>query len=1183
MEMNSYFIGVSMTHEAWVILDAKETPFAPKAISLTHGQKPEKIFQTAVFQVCQDGKSWENVFTFASYKRENQTEIYLIDRDLSAYRFFRLLFLTAPGEEVELRNFKVYDYVPTEYMSSEVRGGRPSISIPYVELEVEGFPEEDANGIYLPNVEKFPVLQSYSNGKGWELKEDRGHNLFYIEKRVQAPVLDEETGEPVVDEETGEPVMEEIVERKYTTEYTCSTPCTEEATYPERIQWEELPKEETPGYFRPLYSWSRELVENATNEQFRFLPSIRQISHFQIEFRDESNQVWYLRKTQGTTEGEGGEIYGALEDPLVEDVLRTHGPYLYYKGDSGKKLPFWFFSPSPDRYPGNLYFPDSQKGTLPIGGTGTWKVTGSSSFSSRIYSSAKEMEKIPSWTILKVSGFLKENMEEDERINGYYILEEPVTTFKGTENNPKFKWEIEGQGETIGKHTDSGVYLFRRSDGVYAFADEDGNPLRGELISETSSRLTGKWGDEDRDGRIDWVPPYSNNLNRAYMIYGAGVGKDGLYFPRGSEGVWSNGAWDVQLVKNEGSNDYSIPDNHSLSFRKTNGYPEFSETVTIDRYCTPSDCLTLVAEKTRVNNEDKDYLTFTALEPAIISSEQIGRSPSVIGLMYSINGEKFKLYKVGQNIHLNTGSHVRFYNFYGRLSTSNSDYFHFLINGEVAASGNILSLLDHIGPEERLPDYCFYRLFADQIDLKTAPQLPSLVLSTECYAYMFSGTGISSSPHLPAKHLSVRSYEGMFKNAAHLQEVSCEFEEWGGSTIDWLEGVSPTGTFQISDYVPIRFGEDYFLYDWEFPNEAVLREADFTGVTFEYNSTTSYGSGHYVQISRDRQEYSNQGRQHNDLYYRREGQEYAVQYRGERISLSEGEIVYLDGPVNKYGNADGPYANIQVMNLLISGDVLSLARSSSVAAGEFAGLFQGNKVLSFKKESKSYAYYDFYANLETWGTPSYSNYWGGTKEVSTFLSNMKRIGENGCMEMFKGVERDLGCMELNLTSVGTNGVKDMFNSASVDASTITLEGSGDFSYMFRNAYLKNGVSPKIVGDEECNFEGLFESSPGSVLKIFIGLGSLEKAARDNYLKDAELSSIGFYISNVKYWNDLGYAGVTEDGYYYKEYKPTIVYAIREYPNSQKIWDSGIVAPDMNYWNEWNESIGGGSLLPQTPA
>ena len=1177
MEMNSYFIGVSMTHEAWVILDAKETPFAPKAISLTHGQKPEKIFQTAVFQVCQDGKSWENVFTFASYKRENQTEIYLIDRDLSAYRFFRLLFLTAPGEEVELRNFKVCDYVPTEYMSSEVKGGRPSISIPYVELEVEGFPEEDANGIYLPNVEEFPVLQSYSNGKGWELKEDRGHNLFYIEKRVQAPVLDGETGEPVVDEETGEPVMEEIVERKYTTEYTCSTPCTEEATYPERIQWEELPKAETPGYFRPFYIWSREFIENGTNEQFRVLPRIRQISHTQIEFRDESNQTWYLRKTQGTTEGEEGEIYGALEDPLVEDVLRTHGPYLYYKGDSGKKLPFWFFSHSPDRYPGNLYFPDGQKGTLPIGGTGTWKVTGSSSFSSRIYSSAKEIEKIPSWTILKVSGFLKENMEEDERINGYYILEEPVTAFKGTESNPKFRWEGEGtgSGETIGKHTDSGVYLFRRSDGVYAFADEDGNPLHGELISETSSSLTGKWGEEDRDGRIDWVPPYSNNLNRAYMIYGAGVGKDGLYFPRGSEGVWSNGAWDMQLLKYEGSNNYIIPGNHRLSFRKTNGYPEFSETVTIDRYCTPSDCLTLVAEKTKINNEDKDYLTFTALEPAIISSEQIG-NPSVAGLMYSVNGEKFKPYRVGQNIHLNTGSHVRFYNFYGNLSNSDSDYFHFLIDGEVAASGNILSLLDHIGPGERLPDYCFYRLFADQIDLRTAPELPSFILSKECYAYMFSGTGIYSSPHLPAKHLSTRSYEGMFKNATGLSEVSCEFEEWSGATTDWLEGVSPTGTFQISDYVPIKFGEDYFLYDWEFPNKAVIRNATLTGgVVFEYNSERYTGGGYNLQIFRDRQEYSNQGGKHNDLYYRRDGEEYALQYRGETISLKEGEIVYLDGPVNKYGGPYGPYANIRVNNLLISGGVLSLSRSgSSVAAGEFAGLFQGNETLSFKKETKFYADYDFYANLETFGHPSYSNPWSGSKKVSFFLSNMKTIGERGCVEMFKGVQ-NLGCMELNLTSVGINGVRDMFNSGSVDASTITLEGTGDFSYMFRNAYMTNGVSPKIIGSEECNFEGLFESSPVRSLNIFIRLGLLEKAANDDYLKDSNLSSIGFYVSNVTSWYELGYKGTTEDGSSYQEYNSTIAYAVATYPNSKEIWDSRIVAPNMTYWNTINYGGGGG--------
>lgn len=1181
MEMNSYFIGVSMTHEAWVILDAKETPFAPKAISLTHGQKPEKIFQTAVFQVCQDGKSWENVFTFASYKRENQTEIYLIDRDLSAYRFFRLLFLTAPGEEVELRNFKVCDYVPTEYMVSEVRGGRPSISIPYVELEVKGFPEEDANGIYLPNVEEFPVLQSYSNGRGWELKEDQGHG-FYIEKRVQTPVLDGETGEPVIDEETGEPVMEEVAERRYSTEYSCSTPCTEEATYPERIQWEELSKEETPGYFRPFYVWSREFVENATNEQFRVLPSIRQISHTQIEFRDESNQTWYLRKTQGTTEGEEGEIYGALEDPLVEDVLRTHGPYLYYKGDSGKKLPFWFFSPSPDRYPGNLYFPDGQKGTLPIGGTGTWKVTGSSSFSSRIYSSAKEMEKIPSWTILKVSGFLKENMEEDERINGYYILEEPVTAFKGTEDNPKFRWEEKGQREIIGNHTDSGISLVRYADGTYAFSDEQGtNPLKGELISETSSSLTGKWGEEDRDGRIDWVPPYSNNLNRAYMIYGAGVGKDGLYFPRGSEGVWSNGSWDMKFeVIDEDHKHITI-----LSFRKTNGYPEFSEMVEIDRYCTPSDCLTLTAEKTKINNEDKDYLTFNALESAIISSEQIG-NPSVAGLMYSVNGEEFKPYSVGQNIHLNTGSHVRFYNFYGSLSTSRSDYFHFLINGEVAASGNILSLLDHIGPEETLPAYCFYRLFADQSDLRTAPELPSLEMSVGCYAYMFSGTGIYSSPHLPAKHVGGSCYEGMFKNASFLREVSCEFENWSTATTDWLEGVSPTGTFHISDYVPIRFGEDYFLYNWEFPNGEVLREGiDFTGVKFEYEHYDQTVPGepvnHYFQISRDRVEYSNQNGNHNDLYYRREGEEYALQYRGERISLDEGEIVYLNGPVNKSSGAEGPYANIKVIGLLISGDILALSRNGyGVQAGEFARLFKGNRRLSFKKVLKDYGQpYDFYAGLAEFINGTSYDYWSGTKEVSTFFSRMDGIGAKGCMEMFAEVEDLGGYIDLNLTQVAADGVKDMFNHTRVNTSTITLRGVGDFSYMFRQARLIENISPKIIaskgdGFQESCFTGLFEScifeksEISTYFKIFINLGLLEKAANDDYLKDA-FGGIEFLIANVSRWTDLYYMD--------KRLLPQFYYCIKEYPQDSNIYNREIEAPDAMHWYQPGGVTGGGLI------
>lgn len=86
-----------------------------------------------------------------------------------------------------------------------------------------------------------------------------------------------------------------------------------------------------------------------------------------------------------------------------------------------------------------------------------------------------------------------------------------------------------------------------------------------------------------------------------------------------------------------------------------------------------------------------------------------------------------------------------------------------IINGSVAASGDITSLLNGVGGDVSLPDHCYSGMFQDCTGLTSAPALPATTLDTDCYSYIFQGcTGLTSAPALPATTLESGCYSGMF-------------------------------------------------------------------------------------------------------------------------------------------------------------------------------------------------------------------------------------------------------------------------------------------------------------------------------------------------------------------------------------------------------------------------------------
>jgi hypothetical protein len=117
---------------------------------------------------------------------------------------------------------------------------------------------------------------------------------------------------------------------------------------------------------------------------------------------------------------------------------------------------------------------------------------------------------------------------------------------------------------------------------------------------------------------------------------------------------------------------------------------------------------------------------------------------------------------------------------------------------KVAASGNIMSLIDPTCETKTIPckgcfnylfynsmittapllpatildDYCYTYMFLNCKELKTAPELPAVSLASYCYSYMFDGcSNLTSTPILPATTLAEGCYKDMFNECFGLTEV----------------------------------------------------------------------------------------------------------------------------------------------------------------------------------------------------------------------------------------------------------------------------------------------------------------------------------------------------------------------------------------------------------------------------
>ena len=243
-------------------------------------------------------------------------------------------------------------------------------------------------------------------------------------------------------------------------------------------------------------------------------------------------------------------------------------------------------------------------------------------------------------------------------------------------------------------------------------------------------------------------------------------------------------------------------------------------------------------------------LCFTAdADNSSVQLTAVGSAPAVT-LVKSFDGVNWEAYAVGEVIDLpSTGDFVYFAAGEGgneTFASSSSKYHKFVINGLVAASGDITSIRRFDLEQTPLANLCYFSIFRDCTGLTSAPELPATTLASSCYRYMFSGctglksapelpattlmvtcygymfqgcTGLMSAPELPATKLGRNSYIRMFEGCTNLSLIKVRLTTWGGSqTASWVSGVSPTGTFYKPSALPEEYGTGRIPTGWTVVN-----------------------------------------------------------------------------------------------------------------------------------------------------------------------------------------------------------------------------------------------------------------------------------------------------------------------------------------------------------------------------
>ena len=168
------------------------------------------------------------------------------------------------------------------------------------------------------------------------------------------------------------------------------------------------------------------------------------------------------------------------------------------------------------------------------------------------------------------------------------------------------------------------------------------------------------------------------------------------------------------------------------------------------------------------NELEQGSLCFTSTGDSTISMTQEGTQDKSAGkvIQYKLNDGQWQIWDLsvvslhdGDKMYLKSDDYIQ-------ISEKYDIYKSFVMTGSIAASGNIMSLLNFSGI---LTDYAFYSLYKNCTSLTQAPALPATTLTNNCYGNMFNGcTSLTTTPELPATILSDVCYSSMFSGCTSL-------------------------------------------------------------------------------------------------------------------------------------------------------------------------------------------------------------------------------------------------------------------------------------------------------------------------------------------------------------------------------------------------------------------------------
>ena len=165
---------------------------------------------------------------------------------------------------------------------------------------------------------------------------------------------------------------------------------------------------------------------------------------------------------------------------------------------------------------------------------------------------------------------------------------------------------------------------------------------------------------------------------------------------------------------------------------------------------------------------EPDYLCFTSTGDSTVAMTQNGTPNTSAGkvIQYKLNDGQWQTWDLsavtlhdGDKMYLKSDDEIP-------VAEKSDIHKIFIMTGSIAASGNIMSLLNF---SDTLTPYAFYSLFQKCKSLTTAPDLPATTLATACYAYMFAWCeSLTTTPELPATTLAEFCYGNMFDRCTSL-------------------------------------------------------------------------------------------------------------------------------------------------------------------------------------------------------------------------------------------------------------------------------------------------------------------------------------------------------------------------------------------------------------------------------